>query len=196
MKKLAILLLASACSPFAPDLGGAPYLCNDTAPRCPDGYTCMETGQAAEDKICISNNGAALDGAGFACNDDSPLEGANRNDDIQHAFVTPVDSPKTDWPLTMLAICPAGDKDTYAINLTMTNKGIKVTTAWPGGEAVTAIILGSNGNPISTSEPDGATGSKSCATNLPTGSYFVQASAAPGVQNNYDMHVTIVDNCL
>ena len=183
MKKLAIVFWASACTPFAPDLGSAPYLCNDSEPRCPDGYTCMETGDAPEDKVCISNNGAVPDGSsGFQCNNDSNLEGMNRNDDIQHAFVTPVDSPKTDFPLTMLAICPAGDKDTYAVNLTMTNKGIKVTTSWPGGEPVTAIILGSGGNPIST--------------NLPTGSYFVQASAAPGVQNNYDLHITVVDNCL
>jgi len=196
MKKLAIILLASACTPFSPDLGGAPYLCNDTEPRCPDGYTCMENGDAPEDKVCISNNGAVPDGSsGFQCKDDSNLEGPNRNDDIMHAFVTPVDSDP-DWPLVDIAICPAGDKDTYAINLTQTNKGIKVTTSWPGGEPVTAIILGSGGNPISTTMPDGATGSKSCATNLPTGSYFVQASAAAGSQNNYDMHITIVDNCL
>jgi hypothetical protein len=191
MKTIAgFLLVLGACTPFAPDLDDTPYLCGDSEPRCPDGYRCVE----GSPSVCVSDNGEPPDNS-FNCKDDSALEGNNRNDDIAHAFVTPVDTPKTDFPLTDLAICPAGDRDTYAINLTMTNKGIKVTTSWAGGEPVTAVIMNSGGATIAPAMPDGGTASKACATNLPPQTYYVQASAAASAQNNYNLTITVIDNC-
>lgn len=33
-----------ACTPYDPQLGPTPFLCGDTEPKCPDGYTCQMNG--------------------------------------------------------------------------------------------------------------------------------------------------------
>jgi hypothetical protein len=35
------LIALAACSPYEPSLPGAPFLCGDREPRCPDGYRCV-----------------------------------------------------------------------------------------------------------------------------------------------------------
>src|SRR5262245_33250266 len=126
MRSLLFIALASsitACSPYDPDLGPAPFLCGpmEQTPRCPDGYTCM-AGSGAE--YCLSTDGVVpADANNLNCADDSALE---PNDSIAQAFQTPVATQKNNLVFAGLAICPANDKDDYSITITTANQNLEV----------------------------------------------------------------------
>jgi hypothetical protein len=199
MNKLYALLLvgpaiaaANACTSYSPDLGAAPFLCGTSDPKCPDGYSCVDDG--AGKQVCVAANGGAVpDGGGFKCNDDSSL---GQNDTTSGAFQTPVDGTKTDFSLAGLAICPAGDKDNYAITLSMANKGLRVTTTVDSGTVVNVSILNAGGTSIANGTPMGSTSMTACAPNLPTSTYYASAFASANVQQNYKLQITVVDNCV
>jgi hypothetical protein len=183
--------LLAACSSFDPDLGMAPFLCgNDDA--CPDGYGCVDQGGK---KVCVVEGGTLVDAppTGFQCADDSAL---GQNDTIAGAYQTPVDNPKIDFTLAGLSICPETDRDTYAINLTMPNKGIKVITSWDNGAPVNVSILNQGGTSIGNGVAMGENALKACAPNLPTGTYYTQAFSMMAMKNNYRLQIVVVDNCL
>jgi hypothetical protein len=196
MKKLALVPCAflMACTSYNPDLGESPFLCGTTDPKCPEGYTCSDVGGK---QVCLSANGHAPDGgAGFQCNDDSSL---GQNDTIQGAFQTPVDSTKTDFSLAGLAICPAGDKDNYAISLAMATKGLRVTASWDSGPPVNVSILNSGGASIANGSPKGDKAMTACAPNLVTTgamTFYASAFAAANAQNNYRLQITVVNDCV
>lgn len=183
--------LVAACTSYNPDLGATPFLCGSTDPKCPEGYGCMDDGTGKQ--VCVAASGGPDGGGGFKCNDDSNL---GQNDTIQGAFQTPVDSPKVDFNLMGLAICPSGDKDNYAINLSMANKGLRVTTTWDGGMPVNASILNAGGTSIANGAPKGNNSMTACAPNLPLGTYYASAFAAANVQNNYNVTITVVADCV
>jgi len=186
------LLSGAACSPYSPDLGASPFLCGKEEPKCPDGYTCNGT-------ACVNGSGnGGVDApptSGFQCDDDSGIEGPNRNDSTGNAWQTPVATNKTTFPLAGLAICPAGDKDNYAVTITAEGQNLQADVTYQDdGAPLQVIILNSSGSPISTSKPNGADMSTSMVTNLPTGTYFVQVAVAPGtqlVENNYKITFTV-----
>lgn len=74
-----LLAVVSACSPYNPELGNAPYLCASEDPQCPDGYTCQQIGTQ---NVCVNGSGT---GPGV----DSSLPTDSR----------PGDSMSTDGPL-------------------------------------------------------------------------------------------------
>ena len=49
----------SACTPYSPDLGAAPFKCGplEQSPRCPDGYTCIPQAGSNAPEVCIQNGG-------------------------------------------------------------------------------------------------------------------------------------------
>lgn len=192
------LLLASsaaalaACSPFDPDLGAAPYLCAAEEPRCPEGYTCDESGT---NPTCVGGSGLPVDApvSGFQCQDDSPLETANgtNNDSISSAFVTPVQpGMRKDFSLAALAICPEGDRDTYMV-VTSANQNLEAITEWESGSPVSVSILGSGGATLNNGTSNGATSMRAYVANLPAGTYYVQAFAAATVKNNYKIRFAV-----
>ena len=156
----------AACSPFAPDLGGSPYLCGDTAPQCPEGYACQDNGTGK--LVCVSPDGPGVDAppSGFLCADDSLLETANgaTNDTIQTAFATPVAQSRQDISFAGLAICPEGDKDTYAINITVASSNLEVITSWDSGQPVSVSILNGGGTSINNGTSNGATSLRAAKT--------------------------------
>jgi hypothetical protein len=174
-----------ACSPYSPDLGDVPFLCNATDPQCPSGYTC----QMVVDKMaCVSEDGAKPDasGPGFPCADDSSLEGGARNDTTQNAYQTPVDVQRMDLTLAGLAICPAGDKDHYAVTISPgANKGIDVTVSWDSGQPIAMSLLNAGGASIVNGVANGDKMLRACAKNLPPGTYYTVVSATGMTQNNY-----------
>src|SRR4051812_13311021 len=99
-------VLAAGCSPYDPSLGPAPFLCGDNS-SCPSGYTCDDTAAPA---VCLAKGATAPDAniVMLQCADDSNLEGPTRNDDIQHAFQTPVATQRPEITFAMVAICPEG----------------------------------------------------------------------------------------
>lgn len=200
MRTFSLFILASAalaaCNPYDPDLGQAPFFCGpaDQTPRCPEGYTCMSNAGSGSGgtEVCVAPNGTIpIDGQPANCADDRSLE---PNDSTATAWITPVDSTKT-FPLSSLAICPAGDKDNYSIMMTTPNENLELLVEYEAsGAELTAAILNSTGVAISNASATGATTKRAYVTNLPTGIYYAQVyGPASGslTTNNYKLTLTV-----
>jgi hypothetical protein len=186
---LALAALA-ACDAYDDDLGPTPFLCGPTEPRCPVGYSCAED-PATGREICVGAGGSISDD--FTCHDDSAYE---PNDTLPMATTTPVDQMKT-YQLGNLAICPAGDKDAFALTISASSSSLAVTVEFQaGGAELRAAILNTGGVPIATAQPiDGSPHTlRAYAQNLPTGTYYAQVSAAAAgatARNNYTLGLEV-----
>ena len=191
------LLLSAlvACSPYSPDLGPAPFKCGpaDQNPRCPDGYTCIPGQGSNAPEVCIENGGDGTipDGGNGNCDDDRSLE---PNDTTAQAWITPVDSNKM-FPLSDLAICPAGDKDTYSLMITTMGENIEIIVRYEaGGADLQAAIQNSGGISIANATVTTANTKRAYVPNMATGIYYVQVSGpASGATttNNYELDINI-----
>jgi hypothetical protein len=190
-------IAAANCNPYSPDLGATPYTCPDGI--CPADYTCTTTtDMPPKDKVCVAKGGNVPDagsGGGFQCADDSSVEQAGRNDTIQTAFQTPVASQMMMLALAGLAICPEGDKDNYAIDITVANQNLEVISSWDSGQPVNVSILNAGGTSIGNGLAMGTMAMRACVPNLPVGKFFASTFAATGVKNNYRLSIKIVPNC-
>ena len=188
---VSLALVLAACSPYNPDLGSSPFLCGDTEPVCPEGYTCQDDGMGRQ--VCITTGGSLADAApvGFQCADDSLLEGAGKNDTIQTAYATPVATQRNDISFAGLAICPEGDKDNYLINVVTANSNLEVVTSWDSGMPVSVSILNGGGTSINNGTANGENSLRAFAANLPIGTYYAQAYAAATTKNNYRIQITV-----
>lgn len=193
----------AACSPYDPDLGNAPYLCGMGEPACPEGYFCQTTTMPApRDRICVATSGLMPDtsGPGFPCANDSNLEGSSRNDTPMTAYQTPVDTQRPDVMLADLALCPAMDKDHYAISLNGANKGIEAIVSWDSGNPIQMSLLNASGASIGNGTANGERSLRACAANLttvpsPNGTFYVSVFAQAATQNNYRLSIRVVANC-
>ncbi len=198
MRSLALAFLAlAACSPYSPDLGAAPFLCGSAAPLCPDGYSCQspQGGSASgSDGLCVKMGGAVpADSNPTACANDSSLE---PNDTIAQAWMTPVDTRKN-FPLSSLAICPAGDKDTYAMNISVQGENIEVLIDYDtAGAPLQGAILNGGGNTVAQAMP--VTGSpghlRAYLANASVGSFYAQVfgpASGAVTTNNYNLTINI-----
>lgn len=190
---LALSSTLGACSPYDPDLGGTPFLCGATDPKCPDGYACKDQGMGK--MVCVTTTGTVVDSGqvGFQCADDSALETANgtSNDTIAHAYTTPVATQRPDISFAGLAICPEGDKDTYQIQITVANSNLEVITSWDSGMPVSVSILNGGGTSINNGTSNGPMSLRAYAANLPVGTYYAQAYASATVKNNYKIAIKV-----
>ena len=188
----------AACSPYAPELGPKPFLCDLAAPVCPDGYTCMDDGTGTSACIVNGPGGSTVDApsTAFACADDTVLEGATRNDTIANSSTTPVDTSKK-ISYSGLAICPAGDKDTYRIDISRPNENLKATVIYDpiaaGGVSLSVSILNSTGISIANGAPSGENTVIANVPNLAiaTSPYYVQVYGPPTGENNYKLQLEI-----
>jgi len=198
MRSLALCFLAvAACSPYSPDLGGAPFLCGSSAPLCPDGYACQspQGGSASgSDGVCIKAGGQIPpDSNPTMCANDQSLE---PNDSIAMAWVTPVDTRKN-FPLSSLAICPEGDKDTYSMQITVASENVEVLVDYDtAGAALQGSILNAGGTAIAQAMPiSGSPGHiRAYVANLPVGTYYAQVfgpASGSVTTNNYNLTINI-----
>lgn len=179
----------AGCSPYDPELSDTPFLCGDEAPRCPDGYACIA--DLAGRMVC-STQPAAPGAAGQApCADDLPLETAARNDTIETAYRAPIAAPARSILLAPLAICPAGDKDTFAVQITRSPQDLEAIATWAGDPPVVVEILDDAGRPVVRGVAAGDHALRAYAANLPVGTFYVQASAAAGVSDRYQVEITV-----
>lgn len=185
----------SACTPYSPDLGAAPFKCGpvEQSPRCPDGYTCIPGQGSNAPEVCIQNGGDGTipDSGTSACDDDRSLE---PNDTTATAWITPVDTTKS-FPLSSLAICPAGDKDTYSLMITTMGENIEMLVEYEaGGADLQGAILNSGGIAIANATTTTANTKRAYVPNMATGIYYVQVSGpASGslTTNNYKLNINV-----
>jgi hypothetical protein len=181
---LLLILGVVACNPYESDFGGTPFLCGPTEPRCPNGYTCLEDNGR---EVCFEDGSQSGD---ERCGDDGALE---PNNSVDMATPTPLDTMRT-YSLENLTICPAVDKDNYAVTLQTTNEGIEVIVDFaPEGAMLRAAILNQTGIPIATASPvaDTPTMIRAHAQNLPAGAYIVQVSGSEVAALMHAYKVTI-----
>jgi len=191
------LLLASACSSYSPGLPAAPFLCGSSAPLCPDGFSC-QTEMGTGRMVCVAANGEIPDGTSGPCLDDSHLE---PNNDISMAFQTDVDNPRMSLPLSGLSICPAGDKDIYAVTLSKgvdpSYESLSATIKYDsGGAPLQLSLLNEGGMTIVNGGPVmGMDGTVSAAANMiPNGQYYVEVfgpAAGQLTTNNYTLSIDV-----
>jgi hypothetical protein len=173
-----LIALSAACSPYSPDLGAAPFVCGSADPKCPDGYDCVPAGGSSTTMVCLEAGGTVPDAGAGQCADDSSLE---PNNTIQnaHLFSTlPVGGLK----LAGLAICPAGDKDTYAVNPTAAGQTLLADITFDANQAVLNVnILNSSGSIIANSQANGDGMAKAVLVGVPTGGppTYVQVLVSP-----------------
>jgi hypothetical protein len=195
----AAAIAIAGCSPYDPDLGNAPYLCAAQEPRCPDGYTCMDSGGQA---LCVANDGLPPDPkpdgqSGFECAEDGQLE---PNNTAMEAFQTDVGLSAPTRVYGPLSLCPEGDEDYYQINIITANKGIEMIVRWDSGTPMVACSLllrsGDPRNPLKDCSTMGLTGQRACVTNLPVDVYYAYVHSPGNAKNNYRVELKLVDACL
>lgn len=189
---LALAILGTAaCSAYDEDIGPTPYLCSDSAdPPCPEGYACQDDITTGE-RVCVGQGGMLS--SNFDCADDSSVEPNNM---LDVAVATGLDAMKT-YAKDGLSICPAGDKDVFAITISAQNKSITLEAEFTAnGATLVASILNAGGIPIETSQPVSGEPTKirAVVANLPAGQYYAQVAASVGgalTLNNYKVSLDI-----
>jgi len=184
-------LLVAGCDAYDEDLGPAPFFCGEGEPRCPNGYSCMAD-PASGDEVCIPD-GDSFD-QNFNCNDDSDME---PNDSLQMAAMTTIDAMSS-YSADSRAICPAADRDNYALTVTGTGmKNVELTVMFQAnGAPLYAAILNAGGVPLAEATSTGAqpTTLHAVASNLAAGLYYVRVEAmptGPREVNNYKLSIAV-----
>jgi hypothetical protein len=177
----------AACDAYDTDLGPTPFLCGDSAPRCPDGYGCQTDGLTGEE-ICVGNDDSLSQD--FDCADDSANE---PNNGIEEA--TPVDSAMKTFAVDGQSVCPAGDRDLFAITISQMNSAIELVVDFEaGGAELQLALLNAGAVPISTGKTVSDMQLRAAAQNLPVGTYYASISA-PVMEtisvNNYKLAITV-----
>ncbi len=190
MRAAILVAMLAACSPYDPTLAQEPFTCGLTPPVCPDGYSCVA--DMSGKNLCVSNDheGTTADGGSFVCADDHLLE---PNNDITTAFQTPVASSRPSISFNGLAICPAGDIDTYRIDITVEGQNLEVDVTYVDAATPLAVsILNSSGTPIVSGTALGMTTTAKVA-NLPMASspYYAQVSGPAAGENNYKLDISV-----
>ncbi len=194
---LGLVTLAAACSPYSPDLPVAPFLCGDSAPVCPDGFTCQPSGAQM---ICVdtagSGNGEHPD-AGSAHGNCSSTDKTEPDDSPQGAFQTTVAASRVTIDLSGLEICPATDLDFYEFSITTKGQNAAATLTYgDSAAAVQMAILVDNGGSgatlINGTPVSGMPNTLSAApTNLPAGNYFVKVFGDGTNRNTYELKLAV-----
>ncbi len=193
-----VLALFAACSPYSPDLGAAPFICGTSDPLCPDGYDCVAGGSGGQ-MICVAAGGTVPDASSGQCADDSNLEPNNM---VSNAYVVPNPLPVMNNVKTItyagLAICPAGDKDTYAVMASASSQTLQADIEFdPNQAALVVNIISSAGATVVMGQPNGTGKSKVALANVPVGgtATYVQVQAAQSsgsvLTNNYKLTLTL-----
>jgi hypothetical protein len=172
-----LIALSAACSPYSPDLGAAPFVCGSGDPRCPDGYDCVPAGSSAT-MVCLQANGTLPDAGMGQCADDSSLE-PNNTYQTAHMFQS---LPTGGLKLAGLAICPAGDKDTFGITPMVAGQTLQAAITFDPNQAILNVnILNSSGAIIVPSQANGDGMAKATLVGPMTGggATYIQIVVAP-----------------
>jgi hypothetical protein len=184
MRLVALLLAIAACNPYDGDLGATPFLCAEAEPRCPRGYTCTQDPDDGRE-VCSDT---AVE---FNCADDSAREPNESSSDA-----TSID-PMPTFQLEGAAICPAGDRDVYSLELSADGSIELLVTFQSDGATLDGAILDADGVALASAaalEGDPTT-IRALADFLPPGSYFVEIEvpeASIGKINNYGFTINLL----
>ena len=193
VSRIAPLIAAAAigCSPYDPQLGGHPFLCANTRPRCPDGYVCVPG--AGSDEICAlpepGTDGGTTGDSGLQCDVDSARE---PNDSTATATVIPGTGSAD--PLDAV-VCPETDIDIYQLTVDTTGEAIRIDVGYDSSHGPLAIdLLNSTGLVIRSAtqvdhDPDHL---RVDFENLASGTYYARVQPMDsGFRTNYQVSFLI-----
>ncbi len=190
---LAVTALLVACNSYNPDLGNAPFRCNETSPRCPDDYVCVNYDNGRE--VCEEDGDGGGDvdagGGNVTCNDDSEIE---PNNDTTSPTNTTIPLQELTYSLVGLAICPATDVDVFRFSTDVRDRNLKAEISFD--ESVTTLqleVLNNTGTTIRMGTPvSGSPGVvRAEVRSLPLGDYFVSVRSSNATENNYSIELDI-----
>jgi len=183
------------CNTFDPELGATPFKCGAVEPRCPDDYTCVQSGPGVE--LCVAATAGPIPDGGtpgtFSCNDDKEIE---PNDSTATATPTAIPDQAMSYSLVGLAICPATDQDVFSFRVGSGNLAT-ITAAIDlgvGDGDLKLEIIGPSGTVIATGMADLNDPNRVSTqlTNAPQGQYYARIASADGfAQNNYNLSITV-----
>lgn len=190
--KIAFALLAFAACGYSPDLGNSPFRCGDSDPKCPDGYDCVPSGT---EMVCLKAGGAIVDASSSGqCANDSPLE---PNNTYMNAYGTPNPFPVVNGAKTItyagLAICPAGDVDTYKVTTEANNQTLTATITFGTSETPLTVNLLTSTGTVSKMGMSNTAGNAQVSENVPSvGTVYVQVQATTnGTNGNYKLTLSL-----
>jgi hypothetical protein len=192
----ALAAIWSGCGGQSSDDGEVGGHCYPNA-TCNVGLTCAAG-------ICMPVDAAIVDAASDARVDaavDAPVDALvctdtsiEPNDTIATAFVTPVATLQNTISITNLMICPAGDKDDFAVTITAANQNLEMILDFdPAAPIGMGSILNSGGVPIANATM--VTGmpyrQRAYTPNLPTGVYYAAVYAGLGDVTRYQLTLNV-----
>ena len=178
-----VVVAIAGCNPYDRNLGPSPFLCGPTEPRCPKNYSCM-TDPATGADVCFASGANT-----FMCADDSASE---PNNTFQTATALTLDASRS-VVLDGLAICPAGDVDTYAITLAAGDNLEMLVTFEADGATLTGTILDALGASVVNSTPSASVPDtfRAYAPTVAAGVYYLQITGPNTGENNYALTVNV-----
>jgi hypothetical protein len=185
--RLAAAVLMLACSPYDPNLGPSPFLCGTDEPRCPDGYTAVDTSPIRCE--CQLDPVLPDAGGGYRCSADT-LE---PNDDVHAPTVTHVGQNSTD-NFSNIAICPDGDVDAFGLTVPLAGTLLQATVMFDTTRTAPAIdfldAAGVSLHPTVTPAPGQLVAT---LTAMQPGSYVIRLSKGEtgGETVNYSLRIQI-----
>ncbi len=108
------------------------------------------------------------------------------------SVVTGVASTQSSAVLPGLLICPAGDTDTFQVDLPTSGGNFEIVIETAAAEpSVRGAFLDSTGIPIMNAAPvAGMNAQRIAVTNLPAGVFYVQAFVEPAAVSHYELKIT------
>jgi hypothetical protein len=184
------IVLAMGCAPYDPELGDKPFLCGPDEPRCPEGYTPTNVNSRCEcHRTPDGTNPAPITPA--ACTVDQ-IEG---NDTTQSATPTAIGQGGTNTTsFASTSICPATDKDYFAVNLVCVSAILRVDLQYEVGKPPPRIdILNAFGVSLTPTIAANAQGKiTATATGSQSGQHYVLVESGPnGMPQNYMIDIVV-----
>jgi hypothetical protein len=182
------LLLLSACNAYSPDLGGTPFLCGTSEPRCPDGYVAVDVSVIR----CECQKPGLLDaGSGYFCYPDP--------DEPNEAFSDPTPAP-IQPPLPKVfdnvSICPGSDVDDYQVMIAKVGSQLAVDVLFDDARRPPRLDLldmsGGSLHPTLLSPERGQLAAAIVTTYV--GAHHVEVRAGPELEEvNYTLRIQVTE---
>jgi hypothetical protein len=156
---------------------------------------CLLSGKevgSGDDTTSDANNNTG-DGGGPNCTADF----SEPNDTRQMATQTGVsDSTMPSTTVAPLSICVTSDRDFFQLNITNVSGSVDVTAFSQKAPGVDFSIQNAGGSVLANGMVSGSdpTLVHACASDLPSGTYFIEAQGA--VVNSYSLDINLVPTCM
>jgi hypothetical protein len=189
MRALAVFaILAGACHAYDPALGGVPFLCGTTDPRCPDGYVAVDVSVV---RCECRRPGDADAGDGYFCYPDPNEPNESFRDP------TPSDvQPPLPRVFENISICPGGDVDVYQVAIARVGSQLAVDVLFDSArEAPHLDLLDASGGrlPATVLTPEPGKLSAAIVAQY-AGAHHIEVRAGANAQTvNYTLRIQVTE---